>query len=250
MKDDILISIITVVYNRVGSIENTIKSVLQQDYDLMEYIVIDGASTDGTLDILQKYSEQIVLVSEKDRGISDAFNKGIKIASGELIFFLNAGDCFVNSSIIRRTVQIWSNNQTDILFYRVVVGEKTYIPTSEKKEDQRKIWESGQIPHQGTFVRKKIFEEVGNFNVFIKIRMDFDFFARCIRNNCTYQYIPDIIVRYEVGGTSMQTENAKRFYIEGIAIKLMYQMKIKCEDFVYLCVPNCIRNMCKRVLRW
>lgn len=244
-----LITIITIVYNCESGIEKTIKSVLEQDYKSIEYIIIDGASTDSTMTVVNKYRDKInKVISEKDRGISDAFNKGVKEATGDIILFLNAGDVFCNNSILQCVAKDWQNNRPDILFYKVVVGEKRYIPPKEYGEDAKRIWNECQIPHQGAFIRKEVFEKVGLFNIFFKIRMDYDFFARCIKAECSYEYIPKTIVRYEIGGTSMMTDNAITYYREGVAIKLLYGFKIKKSYWLYMFMPKWIRDIGKRVM--
>lgn len=246
----IKITVITVTYNCEKLIGKTIKSVLSQTYSNIEYIIVDGLSNDTTMKIVNEYRNKIaVVISEKDRGISDAFNKGIKYASGELIMFLNAGDFFCDDSILSKVASDWSNCKTDVLFYKVSVGDHTFIPADSYRDNEEKIWNDCQVPHQGAFVRKKLFEDIGMFNTFMKIRMDYDFFARCKKADCTYKYISETIVSYEIGGTSMQTDNAVRFYKEGLAVKLLYGMRIQACDLIYMLMPNWLRNMGKKVIR-
>ena len=111
------VSIITVVYNSKNTIKETIESVLHQDYPLIEYIIIDGQSNDGTLDIIKMYKDKISkLISEKDNGIYDAMNKGIKLANGDIIGILNSDDIFENNKVISKVVKIFKTNSINSLY--------------------------------------------------------------------------------------------------------------------------------------
>ncbi len=244
--DNIKITIVTITYNCENSVEKTINSVLSQDYENIEYIIIDGKSTDSTMDVINKYYNNLSLViSEKDAGISDAFNKGIAHATGDLILLLNAGDVFISDNIISNAVFDWINNKNpDVLFYKVRVGERTYIPNND---EENIIWESCQEPHQGSFISKKAYKKVGLYDLKYKLRMDYDFFARCKELKISHKYISKEIVQYEVGGASMQTKNAQNFYKEGLAIKRKYNIKIDLLDYIYLYMPNCIRKFWKKL---
>lgn len=238
------VSVITVTYNCVNSISKTVESVLAQTDADIEYIIIDGQSDDGTIEKLKRYKNRIdCIISEKDRGIADAFNKGIGFATGELVFFLNAGDTFVHSAVVSRAVSMWEKEKPDVLFYKVRVGEKTYIPAQKYGNNAEKIWDECQVPHQGAFVRREVFETVGRFNTFLKIRMDYDFFARCKMEGCYYKYVPEIIVEYEIGGMSMNIDNAQRFYCEGMGIKLIYNLPVSMKDYCYYLVPRWMRKL-------
>ena len=121
MKSDMLISVVTVCYNAVNDIEKTIMSVLGQTYKNIEYIIIDGGSIDGTIDIINKYKEHISLfVSEPDKGIYDAMNKGLMKANGQWINFMNAGDTFASNSVISN---IFGCNESDLIKYDVIYGD-------------------------------------------------------------------------------------------------------------------------------
>ena len=111
------ITIITVCYNAISTIEDTIKSVLSQTYENLEYIIIDGGSIDGTIDIIKKYEKQISYwQSEPDKGVYDAMNKGIKLSTGEWINFMNAGDSFYNTEVLQSLNLYFSDSQTDIIY--------------------------------------------------------------------------------------------------------------------------------------
>ena len=226
------ISIITITYNNIEGLKKTVESVVSQtEYRNIEYIVVDGGSSDGTENYLMKIKDQYGLkyISEADRGISDAFNKGIRMATGDMLLFLNSGDCLIDSSIMKKVIADIRERKIDILSYKVVVTEDISIPSTDNRE---KIWNMCEMPHQGTFVSREVIKKVGIYSEEYKIRMDFHFFARCRKAGCSFEYIPKTIVKYEPGGTSMRKENRIRFWKEGMAIKFMYGIKLSAKDFI------------------
>lgn len=244
------VSIITITYNCCESLQKTIDSVNMQAYEDIEYIIIDGASTDGTIEVIKKNESNISFwKSEPDKGISDAFNKGIAVATGELIFFLNAGDEFLNPDVVSNAVDEWNRNQVDVLFYKVHVTNGKSIPGDSFKDNALKIWEACQVPHQGAFVRMSVFDKVGTFDLFYKIRMDYDFWARCKKADCSFKYIPRVIVRYESDGTSMQIRNVKRFEREGMCIRRKYGIQNTTMDVIMLVMPIWIRKLYRIIVK-
>ena len=225
------ISIITVCYNAEDAIEVTILSVLKQDYKNVEYLIIDGLSEDNTMSIVDKYKSYIdVVISEKDNGISDAFNKGIKFASGELICFLNAGDTFLDKKVLSTVAKDWLEKKVDILFYIMKAGKFGFTPSENYHNDSSKIWNDMAIPHQACFCRKKVFSEIGNFDLTLKIRMDYDFFARCVKAGTTYRYISKVITNYDDNGVSAIPKNRVLFLQEGLAIKKKYRFNVTLKE--------------------
>lgn len=225
-----ILSIITISYNNIEGLKRTVKSVLDQSkYDEIEYIIIDGGSKDGTYEYLSTLPQSVKWISEKDRGISHAFNKGINLATGETILCLNSGDSFINKNVIERVIKDWNNYNVDILSYRVIVSDGIYIPASSKQEY---VYETCTEPHQGTFVKKDLYDKIGFYSEEYNIRMDFHFFARSRNVKASFKYINECIVKYEEGGTSMQLENRVRFWKEGLAVKLQYGLKISFKDIV------------------
>lgn len=216
------ISIVTISYNDCQGLKKTMESVRMQKYSNIEYIVIDGGSKDGTTDLLKKNPWISHYVSEPDYGISDAFNKGLEYVSGEIVMFLNSGDVLLNESVISKIITDWEQYPVDVLICKVRMEDGRTIPDVRYQDDGNKIWNALEMPHQGTFVRREVFQKVGYFNICVKIRMDLDFFARCKQMNCSYRYIPMEVVEYEIGGVSMSPVNAHRFNIEGLGVKLIY----------------------------
>lgn len=223
-----MISIITITYNNIDGLKKTVQSVLEQtELQNIEYIIIDGASTDGTVEFLEKLPLSVKWISEKDRGISHAFNKGVKISTGDYILCLNAGDSFINDKVIKKVLPYLID--TKIVSFKVKVQDELFIP---RIDDASAVWEKCDEPHQGTFVARSVYDEVGGYCEEFKIRMDYDFFARCHAKEYSFQYIPEVIVEYEPGGVSMQKDNRVRFWREGMAIKYLYRLKISYKDVI------------------
>ncbi len=206
------ITVITVVYNRVNTIEQTISSVVNQTYSNIEYIIIDGGSTDGTVDIIKKYEKQIdYWVSEPDGGIYDAMNKGARVATGDYVQFLNSDDCFCAYDIIGRVVQE-IDNETDILSCQVcVVDEKTL---EEKIIGQMHIdranYRGGMvIPHPGMFTRRELLKKYP-FDIKYKIKGDYKFFLSCFLDESVYFKFSSLrVVFFSDSGISNREDSVK-----------------------------------------
>ncbi len=202
------ISIITVCRNAQDTIEETIKSVLMQTYNDIDYIIIDGKSTDYTLHLLQKYQSKIsTIVSEKDKGIYDAMNKGIEKAKGEIIHFLNSGDTLYNKNIISHIVQVFKNEERDIVYGDVVLIDpsspnKKLLKCHKYADDA--YLTSENVCHQGIFTKKQVFTKYGGFNTKYKLAADFDWFLRSLFKYKIDSYYTDkIIANFLLGGVSM-----------------------------------------------
>lgn len=169
-----LISIITVCYNSISSIEKTILSVIKQNYNNIEYVVVDGGSSDGTLDIIQKYKDNITyFISEPDNGIYDAMNKGIKVSSGDYVIFMNSGDQFNNSNVLSSVSGILNCLTYDIVYgdvvYHYTFGERV-VPAKAVSYIKRGM----PCSHQSVFVKSSIYKK-RSFNLVYKLAADYEF---------------------------------------------------------------------------
>ncbi|MBP7808336.1 MAG: glycosyltransferase [Bacteroidia bacterium] len=206
------ISIITVTYNSASTIEQTIQSVLNQSYTNIEYIIIDGVSTDGTLDILNRYKSQLhKIVSEKDKGIYDALNKGIDLATGDVIGILHSDDFYMNSNVIENVANSFNQNQCDALYANLY-----YVDKDDTNRIKRK-WDSGNYsegaflngwmpPHPTFFVKKEIYNKYGKFDLQFTSAADYELMLRFIhKNKIKLAYLNEFIVKMRVGGKSNVT---------------------------------------------
>jgi glycosyltransferase involved in cell wall biosynthesis len=205
-----LVSIITVSFNSAMTIEKTIESVKNQSYKNIEYIVIDGNSTDHTMNIIQKYAFISKIVSEKDKGIYDAMNKGLALANGDMIAFLNSDDHYLNEYVVQKVVDIFMVHQVDAVFGDVGYFSLTKHLKLSRRYSSRNFssdkLKNGLMPaHPSLFMKKKIFNAYGIFDSNFKIAGDFELIARIFKSNAiTYRYIPEILVMMQLGGVSTQ----------------------------------------------
>ena len=195
-----MISIITVVRNGVSTIEQTILSVLSQDYSDFEYVIVDGVSSDGTLDILEKYSDKIRYVSESDAGIYDAMNKGVSLAKGDWLYFLGCDDIFYNNSVLSNIFL-----KSKYLEFNVVYGNVLFLHSDiiyDGQFDDAKMYDRS-ICHQAIFYRKEIFVEYGNFSTEYKTASDniFNIYVYCF-NPKAWHYVNQIVAIYNEKGAS------------------------------------------------
>ncbi len=209
------ISIITVSFNSESTIEETLKSITSQDYDNLEYLIIDGGSTDSTLSIVDKYKARIArVVSEKDKGISDAFNKGISLATGDIIGIINSDD-IMQPGTLRRLSEEYEESidiyRMNVLIWNPVTDQKFQeIPSMSFPVTPLSI----HVSHQGTFVSKSAYQRYGVFDVRLRYVMDRDFLTRCYQKGATFKYIDHDSSLYRMGGaTGTRISQKKTDYI-------------------------------------
>ncbi|TKC12897.1 glycosyltransferase [Pedobacter polaris] len=208
---DPLISIITINYNNKTGLHKTIKSVIDQTNKNFEFIVIDGASTDGSTALIALYQEHFTYkVSEPDKGIYQAMNKGIKMAKGQFLLFLNSGDTLSNSTILHQ-VTPYLYSSTGIIY-----GNSAYLEPNGKvirtypDELSFDFFFSQNLSHQASFIRKSLFTELFLYNEDYKIASDWEFFMYAIcKANIAYRHIDLVICDYDVSGISSITTNHK-----------------------------------------
>ncbi|OAQ38788.1 glycosyl transferase [Pedobacter psychrophilus] len=204
------ISIITVVYNNQKTLETAIKSVLSQKYNDIEYIIIDGGSSDNTLKIIERYGSRISkIVSEPDKGIYDAMNKGISLATGDIIGVLNSDDIYNDNKVISDVMNCFINNPS----VNIVYGDLVYVNSDDTNKVVRK-WESlgfyneyfedGNVPpHPSLFLRAEVYQISGLFNLKYKLAADYEFMLRIFKkSNIESKYLKRLMVRMRLGGAT------------------------------------------------
>ncbi len=197
-----VISVVTVVRNGEHSLEQTIQSVLQQTYGAIEYIVIDGASTDGTLDIIKKYERKIAYwISEPDKGIYDAMNKGISASSGELINLLNADD-YLEPNAVELVVAKYLDMRKSAIIYGHAFAVDDRYSVKAPLFSRPAYWLGMTINHQSMFVHRKIYESIGLYDIQYRAAADYDFLVRSFRNNVPFELVEACIVNYRNSGVS------------------------------------------------
>ena len=203
-KNKPLVTVVTVTYNAEEFLVRTIESVINQDYENIEYIIIDGNSSDGTIDIIKRYEEYIdYWISEPDEGIYDAMNKGIDVATGEWINFMNAGDSFVSMEIINLLVTKL-NNDVDILFGDIIrIDEDMSNQLYLKGRGLDTIWEAPPCWHQAMLSRININKKY-KFDLRYITAADYNFMMDCFGNNYNFKYINIPFAYYLRGGVSDQ----------------------------------------------
>lgn len=249
-NSDVKISIIMVSYNAVKTIEQAIQSIVNQTYNNIEFIVIDGDSKDGTIDVIKKYEDKITYwTNEPDNGIYDAMNKGINYASGEYIYFLGADDCLITDNIIQQVIVELNDN--DVLSGGVkLVDEELGLERrlDGKFAKHRANYNGMMIPHQGMFVKSKIMKK-NKFNLKYKIAADYDFFLKCYFNDSIkIKYIDLPIAYYSSGGASSlnligNSEHTAIMIKYGIDKKVIERMESKYNSVEKGKIKNFLRKI-------
>lgn len=197
------ITVITITYNSAKTVRTTFESVRRQKYENLEYLLIDGGSQDGTLKIANEYSDIITrIVSEPDEGISDAMNKGIRQATGNLIGIIHSDDALTDGAL-ERLADIW-DGKTDVYYGDAIImdegGKPTHILCG--KEDLTSLPYGFCLVHPATFVSKKAYEKYGLFDKNYKCAMDYELFLRFYRNGAVFKYSHENFAYFRSGGTN------------------------------------------------
>lgn len=210
------VSIITVNYNDRVGLESTICSVLKQDCNDFEYIIIDGGSTDGSVDVIQHYADKInYWISEKDRGIYHAMNKGVAHSHGDYCLFLNSGDSFCHTSVLKNIMAL--NYSEDIIVGKVIAKDKqTELFIPPLKEISMYYLYSATISHQGAFIKTEMLRKTP-YDEQLKIVSDWKFFLESIVfNNCSIRYVDERVAYFDTTGIS--TSNPEQMWAEKIKV--------------------------------
>jgi len=188
------------------TIEKTLLSVANQSYENIEHIIVDGNSKDNTIDICKSYSHLSKILSEPDKGVYDAFNKGIKLATGDVIGFLNADDTFYNENSIQDIVDAFSNNEADIIYGNLdyVNEESKVIRNWISKPYEKGLVKKAWMPaHPSFYCKKEVYDRLGGYNDSFKIAGDFELCLRFLEvNKVSSYYLNNKLVKMLVGGIS------------------------------------------------
>ncbi|EOW9217168.1 glycosyltransferase [Vibrio cholerae] len=202
------VSIITVCYNSAKTLEDTIVSVASQDYENIEYIIIDGGSTDRTNEIIEKYSDNIdVYLSEKDEGLYDAMNKGIKLAQGDVIGILNSDDFFVSKSSVSDLMSGFNKSNVDAVYSDLVYVQANNTDKITRlyssKFFKRSLIKFGlMLPHPTFYAKKSVYDKCGFYKLDYRVAADFEFIARCVEKGVIFNRVPKITIKMREGGIS------------------------------------------------
>jgi len=213
-----LVSIITPVLNGHSTIEDAIKAVLRQSHKEIEHIVIDGGSTDGTVDIIRSYGNKIAkFISEPDNGIYDAMNKGIKNSTGDVIGTLNSDDFYINNNVISTVVNEFITKKVDSVFANLVYVRANNLDKIVRYYGSDSFYPKkmayGWMPaHPTFFVKKEIYSQYGLYKTDYVVAADYELVARfLVKNKISYSYIPEVLVKMRTGG--MSTRNLRSNWI-------------------------------------
>jgi glycosyltransferase len=215
------ISIVTVCYNSAEYIEEAIESVLSQDYDNFEYIIIDGGSTDGTLNIIRKYEDKLAYwVSEPDKGLYDAMNKGIARAEGDIVGMINSDDYYLPGAFKKVVKAFEDKNLDEYIFWGDIMhGDERVLGWREWN-----VKRGAFAPHPSMFCPKKIYDRIGTYSLDYKILADYDFMYRAINyHHIKNIYLPEPIAFFRPGGLASQ--NILPSLKEELLVKLKYGQK-------------------------
>lgn len=211
------ISVVTVCRNASSTIENTICTVAAQKHTNLEHIIVDGSSTDGTLNIIHRYKDNFAKwVSEHDHGIYEAMNKGIAMATGDVIGFLNADDIYAHSNVLTNVATVLENSEVQACYGDVVFVRddlETIVRYYRSREFSPKKLAYGWMPaHPALFLEKELFDKYGCFKTDYRIAADYELITRLFgRHRIQYKYLPEIFVKMRMGGIS--TRGIRSSYI-------------------------------------
>lgn len=204
-----LVSIVTVVYNNASTIRDAIESVLQQDYPNLQYIIIDGGSTDGTIEIINEYRSRIhTFISEKDTGIYNAMNKGLRLCQGEWTAILNSDDVYASTDVLSKVNKTFEITECDAVY-----GDLVYVASDNLNKIIR-YWKSGKYnrksflygwmpAHPSFFIRTRYYHQYGFFREDLNISADYELMLRMLfKNKLKASWIPNVLVKMRSGGKS------------------------------------------------
>jgi len=234
-----LFTIITVCYNSVQTIAQTIESVLNQSINDLEYLIIDGGSTDGTIELVKEYeprfSGRLTFISEKDKGIFDAMNKGLKMAKGKLIGIINSDDWY-DRSTLQLVEEQYNIQKKEGVYYGLLmnyIGDRLYYAAGY----HHNFLHENIVSHPTCFISNSIYRQYGNFDLQYRLAADYDLILRFHQNKVPFFFIPHVLAHFRLGGSTdkykikSKTEAFQILYRHGYHTKLRYY---KCLISSYL----------------
>jgi glycosyltransferase involved in cell wall biosynthesis len=228
------ITIITINYNNLDGLKRTFTSVFNQTWKEFEYVVIDGGSTDGSKELLEQYHDKIdYWVSESDKGIYNAMNKGIKKAKGEYLLFLNSGDNLINDKILEEHHNFIK--EKDLIYFNLEIARNTFsqVRTYPEYINFSFMFSAG-LPHQATFIKAHLFNELGKYDENLKFSSDWKFFMLCLfKLNCSYLKVDTTLSTFYLDGISSDSKNLKILNEERNQVMNSY-FKCFVEDMIEL----------------
>lgn len=202
------ISIVTATYNSGHTVRDTLDSIAKQEYTDIEHIIVDGLSKDNTLDIVREFPHVAKVISEKDNGIYDAMNKGLQLATGDVIGILNSDDFYTSSTVLSKVADAFNDASVQSVY-----GDLQYVKP-DNVELVTRTWKAGAFhkkylyygwmpPHPTFFVRRQVYEKAGNFNTALRSAADYELMLRfLLKHNISAGYIPEVLVKMRAGGMS------------------------------------------------
>lgn len=235
------VSIVTITYNSEKTVEETIQSVVSQNYPNLEYLIIDGGSKDSTLDIVEKYRDKISFVlSEPDKGISDAFNKGVKYATGEIVGIINSDDLLMPGAL-KAIAESYDPEvgvyRGDLLVWNDETNE-TFLAQSSTEYSLRGF-KKRHVCHPSTFITKAAYDKYGGYKVDFKYMMDEDILARLYMNGVLFKHVHFALAKFRLGGATSNSHKKKlkeleRLYVENGCSKLYAKIRVVMFSLYYL----------------
>jgi glycosyltransferase len=202
------ISIITATYNSAATVRDTLACIATQQYPYIEHIIVDGLSKDNTLAIVSEFSHVTRVISEHDKGIYDAMNKGVKLATGDVIGILNSDDFYTNPNVLSKVAAVFKDPSVEAVY-----GDLQYVKQDNTARITR-TWKAGTYqqkylyygwmpPHPTFFVRREVYERAGLFNISLRSAADYELMLRVLlKYNACVRYIPEVLVKMRAGGMS------------------------------------------------